>query len=188
MLFSHPKDKGGGEGLATLESLEAWVPQGVPTPYHCPAHPSRETRPLPLPGLARTCPIGPRWHGPSLSALERRQCWPAGESGVGRTGERLRMLRGQPDDTARACAFGRGSHQMWEWDFSTKEQASLIPADCPGLEAGCTGETVKALPHLAPISAMMSNQPLEWDGPSVLTPRLTSCVSHFIFLGLSFLI
>lgn len=70
----------------------------------------------------------------------------------------------------------------------------LIPADCLELGARCMEEAVKeavkeeavkALPHLAPISAVMSNQLLEWDSPSVLTPRVTSCVTPGKSLHLS---
>lgn len=95
----------GGEGLAALESLEAWVPQGVPTPCHCPAHPHLEDTPSPITGSGRNLPYRPRWPCPSLSSLQRRQGWQAGESGVGRTGEGLCVLLGQCDDTAHVCAW-----------------------------------------------------------------------------------
>lgn len=77
-------------------------------------------------------------------------------------------------------ALGLGSHQMWERDSSIKTQTSLIPADSPGLGTGCTEEAMEAL-----ISVVMSNQPLEWDSSSVLTPRLTSCVTPGKLLHLS---
>lgn len=59
---------------------------GVPTPCQCPAHPHLEDTPSSFTLSGRKLSYRPRWHCPSLSPLERRWGWGAGESGMWKAG------------------------------------------------------------------------------------------------------